>query len=347
MTTAGDSPFNRRRFLLGGGVFGLGLLGASCSSDSSSGGAAPTPPSEDVWSVLKTLRELARSSPDHLAARFAEAIAAKSPENLVRLVQERVRVLPTDGADVLWSCRWGASGALRAAAGTPRERMDLLAAALKALGAVTRVVSASLPASVTADGLYRDASPVFALDAAKLASLRGSKLAESLAKLPTSGTEPDPTATAEKLLRAIPVAQATAKHRAMQTLPSKLPVVEFTLAGVTRWAYAIADLGIVTATPEGLTGELTEADIPSVSLRVLGALGDLPSAAGSSSLTELVSGTWRADRVAGRKVVLTFPPPGDPRSGFGQKLESVPIRVPSLVLTEPDPPGPGQAEPFS
>ena len=109
------------------------------------------------WDWIVAARDASRASPDHLSARAAEIVATKDFTRAVRFVRDNVRVAPPASSfdDAVSGVRWGADGALRAGLGTQRERADLLAAMLTAMGATATVKPAMLPAAVDAKAILR------------------------------------------------------------------------------------------------------------------------------------------------------------------------------------------------
>lgn len=134
-------PITRRELLrrlgLGGAALALGPPWLSgCASD------GVEPGGEFPFTMWRELQRALRSSPDHLPARARALVAARDIEGLAALVTDAIRTLPTvrrGTEQAATSIRWGAGGALRAGAGTPREKCDLL---------VTLLGEAGIPASV-------------------------------------------------------------------------------------------------------------------------------------------------------------------------------------------------------
>ncbi|MBX7102229.1 MAG: twin-arginine translocation signal domain-containing protein, partial [Myxococcaceae bacterium] len=156
----GAAMLDRRTFLLGAGAAGAATLWPGCT------GAGPLPALPGDFDRLRTLQTAVRGSPDHLAVRAADLIASKDARGAVALVRERVAVLPPPGAldDVTQAMRWGADGALRAGAGTLRERAELLRAMLEAMGATAKVKAATWPSGLTAQALAAARPPAFRLE---------------------------------------------------------------------------------------------------------------------------------------------------------------------------------------
>src|SRR5271167_4905985 len=124
---------DRRSLMLGLSATGASLALPGCSSKPT-GMMMPPPSMTSGFDTLRSLRDLIRSSPDHLSARAAQVIAAKDFTGAVRFVRDQIAVLPprvsTD--DAVGGVRWGPDGTLRAGAGTQRERIELLNAMLTA-----------------------------------------------------------------------------------------------------------------------------------------------------------------------------------------------------------------------
>ncbi|MBX7101147.1 MAG: hypothetical protein K1X89_25755, partial [Myxococcaceae bacterium] len=235
---------------------------------------------------------------------------------------ERVAVLPPPGAldDVTQAMRWGADGALRAGAGTLRERAELLKAMLEAMGATAKVKAATWPSGLTAQALAAARPPAFRLEA-------GTNL--DLVRMNAAGPQVNPAPVVEALLAALPAEQAKVASP-VSGVGASLPVVEYTLDGVTRWAFAAGELGEVDAAPAGLTAELSPVSLPKVSVRLLALFGDLPGVPSSQQLVELVKGTWSTEQLVGNRLQVSFPPPDV--SSFTADPEGMPLRSPALAL---------------
>src|SRR5262249_4526077 len=149
-----------------------------------------------AFGVLRTLLDVIRSSPDHLAARAAEAIATKDPLRAIHFVQDSIAVLPPPDSIIaaVDAVRWGPAATLRAGAGTLRERAELLAAMLAAMGATAKVVRAARPTGVSIAALYGTSPPAFAPSAALLARFLATAGGAPFAKLADPSNDPDPTA---------------------------------------------------------------------------------------------------------------------------------------------------------
>lgn len=350
-----ETVIDRRSFLLStlGASTGLIWQGCSCSEDGPT--AKPSLVSDagidaaeagvdgatveggvdagtkSAFGTLRTLRDVIRSSPDHLAARAAEAIATKDPLRVIRWVRDSIAVLPPPDANTaaVDAVRWGPAATLRAGAGTLRERAELLAAMLQAMGATTKVVRAARPTSVSLAALYGTSPPAFTPDDVLFARFVATPEGAPFAKLNAPSTGPDPTAVTNTLSGVLPAGTAVAKAPFDGDDPV-VPIVEYTLGGSTRWAFAMGSVDEVSSSPASLGGALIDPTYPTVSVRVLAQLGDVPGVPTSATGVELAAGTWTADQVAGQRLTIAFVPP-DP-SNAPAPTEEMPIRVAALTL---------------
>ncbi|MFT3842827.1 MAG: hypothetical protein QM723_37910 [Myxococcaceae bacterium] len=320
----------RRTALLALGATGAATFLPGCKSKPKT---PPPPPGPTGVESVKSLRELVRASPDHLSARAAALIAAKDFSAAVRFVRDNVAVVPPmhsyDAA--VDGVRWGPDAALRAGAGTQRERAELLASMLTAMGATAKVVSADRPAGVDAVALYATRPPAFAVDASKLSSLGGdtTRLAQINEPLP----DPDPAPVISALLAQLPAGQAVAATP-YDGLDAKVPLVEYTAGGVTKWAFALGTVDEVAAMPAGLGSELGAVTYPKVSVRLLAAMGDLPGVPTASSPVELAAGSWGIDQLAGSRLFVTVGS-NDPDHTIGAPPDQLLLRVPAISIQRP------------
>lgn len=345
MLNAFAVEMDRRRFLaLLGSLLAAGAL-AGCANQVPLPSLLVTPGSPEPsqgpvgrYEILRRLQAIIRQSPDHLGTLAATAVASKDPATIVRFVQEHVAVLPAtaSGADPTTDVRWGLRGALRAGAGTLRERADLIVDLLHQAGIEGKIVSIPRPSSYPTGGLPATA---FAPDPAAVAALwdpinpthppigRGADGAGSRAD----------TAT-EQLLAALPRELRTARLMA-PGLPEAVPAVEFQQNGATRWAVGLGGDPLLTSKPDGLLG-VSDAVVPRVSVAVSVAFNPPAGATiDRTVLHEVLRGEWPADQVAGRQLVLGFAAPGSPVAALGQDHTTAPIRQPVLRLVAAEPLG--------
>ena len=348
-----DLEMDRRRFLaLLGSLAATGAL-AACASPSPSpspvaslvptlaptpGSLPPSPAPVGRYDILRRLQEIIRRSPDHLGGLAATVVAGKDPAAIVGFVHEHIAVLPSTarGADPTTDVRWGHRTALRAGAGTLRERADLIVDLLRQAGIEGKVVTIPRPSSYQAGG---PTTPAFAPDAAAIAALWDPI---DPTHPPIGGAADDAGSRAdsatERLLAALPSELRTARLVAPD-LPDRVPAVEFQHDGATRWATALGGEPLLATKPDGLLGG-SDAVVPRVSVAVSVALNPPAGATiDRTVLHEVLHGEWPADQVAGRQLVLGFAVPGSPVAALGQDPTAAPIRQPVLRLVAGEPLG--------
>jgi hypothetical protein len=133
----------------------------------------------------------------------------------------------------------------------------------------------------------------------------------------------------------IPTSQA-ADADPIDGLDTRVPVVEYTANGVTKWAFALGTIDEVTTEPTGVGGELGAAVYPTVSVRLLAAMGDMPGVPTPTGLVELVAGKWTADQLAGGRLIITTGS-ADPSATVGTPSDQVTIRTPLMMVLRSTP----------
>ncbi len=334
--------WTRREFLAATNAAALLLLLESCVPGATSKAGSTGSPGSLIKQALTTLRDGLRASPDHLAFRANAIAATKDSAKIVEFVRDSVAVVPPWGtSDDLGAIRWGGAAALRGGQGTLRERADILADLLTRAGFKASVMAASRPASVDLKAMYAQRPPKFAPDSGKVDSARSLLRA---AGLPAADAQrafepgPDPAAA---ILAALPASLHQARVRT-DLLPDVVPVVQFSESGKTRYAFALGTLGISDSAPAGLRSAGDTGEAPVVNLTV-SALAEpaVGSTTHGGELIQLVAGSWRADKVIGRQVILTFSPPQGSQAIIDSGLAALPARIPFLrVQTETGAPDP-------
>jgi hypothetical protein len=331
---------SRREFLAAANAGALLLLLESCSlGPLGRGSSSPQSSASLIRQALTNLRAALRASPDHLAFRAESVVASKDSAKIVDFVRDSLAVVPPWGAaDDYTAIRWGRGAALRGGQGTLRERADILADLLTRAGFKATVMAADRPSSIGIAQMYRQRTPAFSPAAGKVDSarslLRQAGLPAAQAQRPfTAG--PDPAAA---ILAALPADLQQARVRT-DLLPQVVPVVQFAEGGKTRYAFALDDLGVSDSAPPGLRSGGGTSDAPAVSITV-SALSEpaVGSTTAGGRLIDLVSATWRLDKVAGRQVLLTFSPTAGPQAVIDNGLDGLTVRVPFLRV-QTDTPG--------
>lgn len=334
----GSSGISRRGFLAAANAAAFLLLVESCSLGPIARKAAATPsvpaggtPEEQA---LRLLLQAVRSSPDHLALRAEDLVAAKDPTRIVEFVRDHIAAIPTlfPSDDPRTARRWGSAATLRGGGGTMRERADILADLLTRAGFKATVSSANRPSALGADVIYRACTTDFSPDQPRI------QLAESLllktgvpapSAVPEFGSRPD---AAPAISAALPASAQVARVRD-DLLPAQVPVVSFVDEGKARYAFALGDLGVSDAAPPGFRAVGSADDVHTVSITVSAVSN--PALGSQTTLgrpVELVSGHWPADQVVGRQVLLLFPPAEGSKVLLESSLAALPVRVPMLLV---------------
>ncbi len=329
------SGISRREFLAAANAAAFLLLVESCSLGPIARKAAVTPSlpaGTPEQQALRLLLQAVRSSPDHLALRAEDLVAAKDPTSIVEFVRDRIAAIPTFGSsdDAQTGRRWGPAATLRGGSGTLRERADILADLLTRAGFKATVASATRPPALGADVIYGARTADFSPDESRV------QLAESVlrkagvpapASLPAFGPMPD---AASAISAALPGSAQVARVRD-DLVPARIPVVSFVDGGKTRYAFALGDLGVSDSAPPGLRAAGAADDLRSVSITVSAVASPaLGSQTAMGRSVELVSGRWPADQVAGRQVLLLFPPVEGAKVLLESSFAALPVRVPML-----------------
>lgn len=299
--------------------------------------SAPAAGADDALSTfLRSLRQAARTSPDHLTARADAIVASRDPLAAVRFVRDEIAVVHAD--QPVTGGNWGPRAALRAGAGTLRERAEVLAGMLAAMGTTARLVEIDRPPGLTAAALWRARPHAFAPDKAALQPLLDQAGLPPLAPA-AAGVDARARQTidgiAGTLLARMPAAARRATKFAPRDVPERIPAVEYTAQGRRVIAIAAGELDV----REG-TGETRDAGtmvLPTVEVAVAVALNPpVGSGLDASRTHELLRAAWPADQAAGRRLTLTFPVPGQSlRTRPG--AEAGPTRLPLLRLSDARP----------
>ncbi|NUS57092.1 MAG: hypothetical protein HOV66_19880, partial [Streptomycetaceae bacterium] len=309
----------------------VALVGAAggCSHHSSGHQQADT---AGAGGPLDLLLRAVQASPDHLGKRSDDLVAAKQAAPIVAFVRDRVAVVPplAAGAGAATARNWGSSATLRSGTGTLRDRAELLAELLNRAGFQTSVKTASLPSGIDTAALYRARGVVYQPDEALLAKFNqqmGGKTYTAPNQAPSLGQDP-----VAALDATIPWSGQKATLRE-DLLPQTVPLVVYTDAGKTYYAYALGDLQPATTAPSGLSDTPPPDETPKVSITVSGLANPAPGATtAKGKLINLVGATWPLEAIAGGRAVLSFVPAQGPNAFLVVDPQSVPLRVPVLRL---------------
>jgi len=325
-----DRHLNRREFLASLNALAVLALLDGCKPKSSSDAVD----GDRYAQVLALLREAVQASPDYLQAGAVAAVRSKDVAVIERFVRERISVIPSwnQGDDPTSARRWGTAGTLRGGAGMLRDRADLLGELLGEAGFTAKVMAAKLPASIDLSTLYQPRAADFTPD---------QKLIDRAAALLPSAALPkrtrdlvDPaqiTAVTQALTAAIPEAILRAAIR-NDLMPDSVPVV---VVGRDKpmYLFALGSLTPTSTTPAGLMNAPFPGPTPNVQITVEGLTNPAPgSTTKRGEIVTLVSGTFTAEQVFGRQVLLNFVPAAGVNGYLDTSPEEQPVRVPLLTV---------------
>ncbi len=323
-----------RRDLLQAAALGVafGVLGCRSSAPD-----APVATTTDPFEALRRLRESVRRSPDHLEFVARALVAKKDAAGLHRFVRDQIRTLPDDAdgfASPVRAMRWGTRAALRCGAGTPREKAELLMKLYRAAGFDAEVVAGRValpdddPFTLLRGYMPTDFAPRLRPEdnAVLTAVARGGAEPSRLPPL-----DPDDRAAAALATRladllgdllTAPVARV--KRRSIE-----LPLVRLR----TRAGVQLANPNVPGAdfNADVLMGPPSTAAAPLATPTVRIALLASRSSAPDERI-ELVSAAWTAADLAGRQVILGFPPPVAAAELLRMRIDQVRTVLPLIGL---------------
>lgn len=365
--TADGSGISRRALLAGGGLAGAGglaayyLRGQPETDPPEVEGPPPTErPTPSPFEIWDEARAALRSSPDHLPGTAEALVAAGDPRAIYEFVRDDIATQPPR-ADANYGfnrrVNGGARAALRAGMGTPREKADLLAALLGRAGYEAEVVRYGRE-------LVPERMPAIYLGAVEHAFDPGASReqfaqwrrdigvtddeVEAVPIVDADGAES--TALATRLREQLPAEAATdAMGWRRNTTPDSVPVVRFrdpsggttesastsedTDAGADAVRYADmfhADESFGELTKPNRVSEMEDQKSRTVSVRLQMATSDAPN-----QRTELVSGEWDAQELAGRQLTIKTLPGISPFDYPAIRFADVSRFVPSLAVHDP------------
>ncbi|WP_413935158.1 hypothetical protein [Nitrospira sp. BLG_1] len=304
--------------------------------------------------TLAQLRDLIRSSSDHLQARAEEVVATKDVTRIAEFVRDHIAVLPSfyDRDDGRYASRWGVNGTLRAGAGTLRDRAELLVAMLGAAGIAATVREMPMPSRMNADRLYRPRPHEFSIDEAKLTAMVKAiqkkeaseqttnvpEQAETGKKTVTAVEDVDPASLVNDAAKTITSAIAgkmTNLEKAELPVPPQIPVV--TIEGdPSKVLVSLASMAVENGDVNKLP-LLTNYDRPKIEFSVTAFLNPRLGG-GSPRVVELVKSSWPVEDVVGHQVQVLFGPPQGAKALLAAPLSSYPVRVP-IIRVQPRPSG--------
>ena len=352
------SELSRRLFLgLSASAASALVFGCSTSSghsppttkDAGAGDAAVDAGAADSapFGIWEKLRTAVRSSPDHLDAAAARLVAAKDPAALFEFVRDQILVYPPTGVDgAVTETRWGVRGTLRGGAGTPREKVDLLAELYRRAGFDATIVSGAAvdddPKNSVARRVYlrkitRSFAP--AVDAGTI-DRWSTEIAEVSDPRETPPIDPDDTertalvASLRALLPDDVAAQMGSYDATLDTASvGNVPLGAVTVDGKTRFAnplFAGAQFGdALTDQPPEKAADASAAPLVAVELFI----------SRTSAPTDRISVarcSYPADILAGRQLMVQFAPGTSIETLAKVRMSDVHSFKPVLTLRGPD-----------
>jgi hypothetical protein len=293
----------------------------------------------DVFEAWREAREALQASPDHLPAQAAALIEAGDPEAIFEFVRDQIAAYPASDSGFQNAedmVRWGVRGTLRGGAGTPREKVELLAFMFNEAGFEATIVQGA-PDPERVDGekiVLRTPERAFApaIDPA-----RGALWLEALGQ--ASPNEPPPRsaidsdgsearALASALLEMLPEELEASFDFEISTIP----LVRVTIGDEPTYAnplVADAELGETLTLAEPIPAG------PAVpSERVLISLAASRADAPYERFT-LVEREYAAEEVVGRKVHLGFRPPKPTAAIVRSRADSFETFLPIMTVSAP------------
>ena len=316
--------------VLGGGGFAL----HSCRREEAAGGGLKGD-LNDPYDIWRQVQAALRTSPDHALARSVALVAAGDVAALHRFVRDEIRLVSSSatrlrlGAEV----RWGARAALRAGAGTAREKAEILADLIRQTGREARVVEGGEVGLEEERGVFfREYAPVFDPQVKKqqLDQWREA-LGQPDAPINLAANQREARNLERDLLALIPQDDRAriASPNYSDHIEGAAPIVLFVEPGQ----------GAFLADPIRPDAELTPAGSthPRDARPMTGALPVTVSLTATvldeaTAPFEIARAEWTADEVAGRQVRVGFKPFGDTLAVLDSKIGDLRAFTPYLSI---------------
>jgi|GEM_PF-908629 len=318
-----DWTVSRRRLLkttgiVGGGIaiLGAGLLGLrACEGNQEVGvvdGLVGPGNEAGPYSVWREMQARLRASPDHASGRAEALLETGDVAALHRFVRDEIRLVPARGDRFQLGSvvRWGRRAALRAGAGTAREKAEILAELIRKTGREAEVVETdTLTRDEAASTFFREADVDFEppIDAGTMENWRQ-----------RLGKRPEETVTAdlrEEEDRVVATRDGLAGLIEQQRMPrdwsryndrayGSVPIVRFWEAdGQVLYADPVRpDAEITTSVGRVVDAEAPEGLLP-VEVSLAFTTMDEPD-----RLVQIARTQWAAEDVCGRQVKIGFKP---------------------------------------
>lgn len=291
----------------------------------------------DVFEAWQEAREALQASPDHLPERVADLIADGDPQAMFEFVRDRIATYPSSAGgfqNAPDATRWGIRGTLRGGAGTPREKVELLAYMLSEAGFEAEVVQgAPDPDRITGQKMVlRTTRRTFLPD---IDPERGELWLEALGQ--ASPNEPPPRtaidadgARAEELGDALLAQLSPDLEASFDFTLDLIPLVRATIDGEQTYLnplVADAELGesltLADPQPAGPPGQTDR-----MYVKLEAARANAPY-----ERIVLVEREYTSEEVVGRKIQLSFRPPKTTAELVSAKPDSFETFLPIMTVS--------------
>jgi hypothetical protein len=286
------------------------------------------------FGIWESMRDGARSSPDHVTAAADRAVASRDPATILAFVRDQIATYPatSSSGDLGTAVRWGVPGTLRGGAGTPREKAELLAALYRRAGLKAEVVTGVLSDNVDLLSLFRPVQRQFdpQVDMSTIegwrSAIRVHEPIKRVDRLDESGSQ---TKALAKAISAVLPAGLAASDNATPVLRG-IPLVRVHTSGGVKYANPLvqkAELG-----KSYTTGDPTNASEPDKPLPITVRLF-ASTTADPIKRIPLVEKTWSADQVVGRRIHLAFRPTPQMETLVHLNIRDIRTFIPALSVS--------------
>lgn len=329
-----------RRELLGGSakasLFGLVVGAAGLSLSACQKEALPS--DNNPYNVWKELQAALRTSADHPVGRAALLVEADDLAGLHAFVRDGIRLVPYESGRFAMGnkIRFGTRAALRAGAGTGREKADILKQLVTQTGRQAEVVEiAALPRTETARVFYRSYDQAFTPEITERQMENWQTRLGIADQPPQTPQVIEPSnamqVAADKIRQTLgdKISNVTSAYYDNRPV-GKRPVVRITDAdGTILLADPIDPAAELVAWPEDLSySEAGEADgMDTVEVAIIAATAQRPDEA-----FEIVRGEWLAGDLAGRQMRLGFKSSPDIQASLATPIQDLRTFVPLLAV---------------
>ncbi|MFH5801597.1 hypothetical protein [Haladaptatus sp. CMAA 1911] len=335
--------FNRRDYLKTAGMTTAAMSVAGCAFIDDILGR-PKDSEHVPFTVWEELRAALQTSPDHLPARATRLVTTDNPdpEKIFRFVRDEIVTYPDEidqfnhnGTRV----RWGIRGTLRGGAGTPREKAELLADLYRRAGWTAEVLigdGLDEPAQMKRllwQPLERQFAPQ--IDEQQIEEWhkrldQSAKDVQTVDTIDEQGRES--RRLANHLLQQVPSTEVSPQEFDWES--GALPVVRVVIDGDNYYA-DLFDLDSPFGESRDSTDSLEIAPDASETLPVEVTLSAVTADDPEESF-ELVSGTWSADELVGRQLLLQTLPGIDPFEQPTTTFRDIQTFIPALTMQAVD-----------